>query len=508
MQNAMDIMAMVQKTNMVKQKSDVPSKTLGYDKASFRNELNQASKFSSHNNIPSSKDANANPQRTTENSIEKFAKAMSSNNIKASIKEKPSVDASEQTDATTNYSLIPAEIVQDNELQENTTLEEPTQSVIEMLQQIMQMMEGLKAEGVDNQEVTDLETALQTIVQKLEQALAIPAANQSSEATKLLNSLKSDLTELVKQLEVVNEYKLDPKQTEQIINQFTEKLNQAKTQLHQVLQQVERPKENADIAQKLTTIAVKIESKETNKQDNTVQDVKSTVDNQQIEAINTDKASDSKSNKNGSEKSNEKDDESPYDLKANTETKQTLVGDKLNQNTPKDLAIPQKDTLDFQLNIKQANANLQKDSLVKINKTDILNQVIKKADIFIQGSHQEMIMKLEPESLGKLNLKLVVENGLITAKFVAESQQVKEVLESNFNKLKDTLQEKGIAVQSFSVSVGQEGAQFNSGQGFEQWKKTIKFNSKASGGYMDLDEETSFSVNPYNYHEGKVDYRA
>ncbi|MDF2845922.1 MAG: Flagellar hook-length control protein-like, C-terminal protein [Herbinix sp.] len=190
------------------------------------------------------------------------------------------------------------------------------------------------------------------------------------------------------------------------------------------------------------------------------------------------------------------------------DVKQTNSGDKLNQDGLKEVVAPHIEKDNFQLNIKQANANLQKESLVKFSKSDILNQVIKKADILVQGSHQEMVMKLEPESLGKLNLKIVVENGLITAKFVAESQQVKEVLESNFNQLKNALQEKGIAVQGFSVSVGQQGAEFNSGQRFEQWKQKIKLSNKMSGEYMGLDEVDSISVNPYSYHDGKVDYRA
>jgi flagellar hook-length control protein FliK len=507
MQNAMDIMAMVQKTNMVKQKFDVPSKALGNEKASFRNELNQARKAVSRDKTSNTKDAETNPQRTTEKKVEKFAKVMSSNNIKSDIKEE-SVDALEQKTATTDSNVVATDSVQLEKPEENVAAEESIQSMLEMLQQMMQVMEGLKVEGAGNQKLADMNTELKALIQTLEQALAVPLTNQSGEANKLFKNLRNELTELVNQLELVNEYKLDPKQAEQLLNQFTDKLDQAKTELHQILQHMENTKDNAGIAQQLAKMAVKTESKETNKPDHEVLKVQGVDENQQMAATDTNKAADSKDNKNSDENSKGEDDESMYKASTYAETKQTIVGDKLNQEAPLDFVAPQNDKLDLQLNIKQANANLQKESLVKLSKSDIINQVVKKAEIIVQGSHQEMIMKLEPESLGKLNLKLVVENGLITAKFMAESQQVKEVLESSFNQLKDALQEKGISVQSFSVSVGQEGAEFKSSQGFEQWKRTIKLNSKTSGDYIGLDEENSISVNPYSYHDGKVDYRA
>ena len=225
------------------------------------------------------------------------------------------------------------------------------------------------------------------------------------------------------------------------------------------------------------------------------------------------KTSDNKmsDNKTSQDKpSNNKDSEeveSTYKTNEKTEVLQATSTDKLNQTDVNKVVVPQVDKENFQLNIKQANENLQKESTVKFSTSDVINQVIKKAEVFVQGSHQEMIMKLEPESLGKLNLKIILENGLVTAKFMAESQQVKAILESNFNQLKDALQEKGIIVQSFSVSVNQQGAEFDSNKGFAQWKKTIKLN-KASGEYMGLDEEVKSSINPYSYHDGKVDFRA
>ena len=54
---------------------------------------------------------------------------------------------------------------------------------------------------------------------------------------------------------------------------------------------------------------------------------------------------------------------------------------------------------------------------------------------------------------------IVNERGEIIARFVAESEQVKAILEGNMQLLKDSLQKSGVMVQSLEVSVGQQGGE-------------------------------------------------
>ena len=68
----------------------------------------------------------------------------------------------------------------------------------------------------------------------------------------------------------------------------------------------------------------------------------------------------------------------------------------------------------------------------------------------------EIRMTLTPETLGEVSMRISTQNGVITAQFVAASQRVKEILESNFNQLKEELNEKGIQVGELSVSVQQD----------------------------------------------------
>ena len=96
--------------------------------------------------------------------------------------------------------------------------------------------------------------------------------------------------------------------------------------------------------------------------------------------------------------------------------------------------------------------SIQKESPVSRN--EIINQVIEKAKITLTGEKSEMVVDLKPDSLGKIAMKIVTEHGIVSAKFVTENQQVKQILESNMQFLKDTLEKQGLTVQGFTVSVG------------------------------------------------------
>lgn len=92
-----------------------------------------------------------------------------------------------------------------------------------------------------------------------------------------------------------------------------------------------------------------------------------------------------------------------------------------------------------------------------VNSKEIIDQIVQKSKLAIDKDKSIMEIKLEPESLGKLTLRIAVERGLVTAKFTAENDKVKEIIESNMNELKNNLLAQGLNVQSLSVSVDSQG---------------------------------------------------
>jgi flagellar hook-length control protein FliK len=94
--------------------------------------------------------------------------------------------------------------------------------------------------------------------------------------------------------------------------------------------------------------------------------------------------------------------------------------------------------------------------MTDVQKNAMTSQVVEKVKL-MSGEHKsELEMTLKPESLGKVNLKLIEERGQILARFTAESEQVKSVLESNMQLLKDALEKSGVSISDLSVSVGQQ----------------------------------------------------
>lgn len=101
---------------------------------------------------------------------------------------------------------------------------------------------------------------------------------------------------------------------------------------------------------------------------------------------------------------------------------------------------------------------------VNVKPQEVINQIVEKAKFTVTPEKSEMVLELKPESLGKISLKVATERGIVVASFVAENQQVKDIIESNMQLLKDSLEKQGLMVQSFSVSVGNGNAQGSNGK--------------------------------------------
>lgn len=84
----------------------------------------------------------------------------------------------------------------------------------------------------------------------------------------------------------------------------------------------------------------------------------------------------------------------------------------------------------------------------------IFSQIVQKAKLINLPELAEMKIQLKPDFLGKLHLNVSVENGVVTAKFNAESHQVKAIIEANLNTLRDALSEQGVKVDQLVVNVG------------------------------------------------------
>ena len=92
----------------------------------------------------------------------------------------------------------------------------------------------------------------------------------------------------------------------------------------------------------------------------------------------------------------------------------------------------------------------------------IINQIADKMTVRSNGSDNEVHIKLDPPSLGKVRMNIITSGDSVRTLIVAENQAVKQVIENNFNQLRDAMNEQGLKIDSFTVTVGGESNQQNS----------------------------------------------
>lgn len=118
------------------------------------------------------------------------------------------------------------------------------------------------------------------------------------------------------------------------------------------------------------------------------------------------------------------------------------------------------------------------------------SKVVDEIRVAFFSNKTSLNIKLEPESLGKLSVKINSENGIFNASFFVESEKAKQILENQMITLRQALTDQGITVQDINVQVGQNNEDLS-------FHKNLMEARNYSGkiGTISKDEDESF--NPY-----------
>ena len=84
-----------------------------------------------------------------------------------------------------------------------------------------------------------------------------------------------------------------------------------------------------------------------------------------------------------------------------------------------------------------------------------LEQMVRHVEGEVEGENASLKMQLSPGRLGDLELKLEMDRGVLTARFVAASEEVRAMIESALPDLRRNLADQGVTVSELSVFVGQ-----------------------------------------------------
>ena len=102
------------------------------------------------------------------------------------------------------------------------------------------------------------------------------------------------------------------------------------------------------------------------------------------------------------------------------------------------------------------------DAKGSVNYSSVLNQVSEKISYTLGKGESRVTIQLNPPALGQVNVNLSMKNNQLQAIIVADSVQVKNILEQNINQLKIALEGNNIEIDKLSVFVGNEESNFAS----------------------------------------------
>jgi flagellar hook-length control protein FliK len=88
-----------------------------------------------------------------------------------------------------------------------------------------------------------------------------------------------------------------------------------------------------------------------------------------------------------------------------------------------------------------------------MNPQSVIEQVVKGIVLRNFGTTSEVRMRLQPEHLGDVSLKLTVSGNTISANIVAQNADVRDMLVSNQQQLARSLAQAGLSLGAFSVDV-------------------------------------------------------
>ena len=132
---------------------------------------------------------------------------------------------------------------------------------------------------------------------------------------------------------------------------------------------------------------------------------------------------------------------------------------------------------------------------------NVPRQIIDQARLLRRGADTQMVIKLNPEHLGELTLKVSVSaNGAVNASFHSDNAQVRAIIENTLVQLKQELNNQGLKVDNVDVYAGLGDGQLPQGEGQQAWQQnqghgsTAAGNAASIGGVEEYGEETAATV--------------
>ncbi len=85
---------------------------------------------------------------------------------------------------------------------------------------------------------------------------------------------------------------------------------------------------------------------------------------------------------------------------------------------------------------------------------NVAGQIVDNARLITRAENSEMVIKLNPEHLGELTLKIVVDSGAVSATFHTKNAEVRAAIEASLPQLRQDMANQGLKVDNVGVYTG------------------------------------------------------
>lgn len=156
--------------------------------------------------------------------------------------------------------------------------------------------------------------------------------------------------------------------------------------------------------------------------------------------------------------------------------------------------------------------NLQLVEEMKTERSELHQQVVEDMVANISMIHEKgesrVHMQLIPEHLGKLIIQLTNQDGNMTARIFAETSYARDMIENNFDQLKESLTAKGVNITQLEVYVGKDPEAYEKQREFQHQmnkgkrKKASIQDNESVGQTLGRINSSVIASNPYLSVEG------
>ena len=103
---------------------------------------------------------------------------------------------------------------------------------------------------------------------------------------------------------------------------------------------------------------------------------------------------------------------------------------------------------------------------------DVPAQIVRQARLIRTTENTQMVIKLNPEHLGELTLRISVsQNGAVNASFHSDNAQVRTIIENSLVQLRQELNNAGLKIENVQVYAGLSDGGLSNGQGGQAWQQ-------------------------------------